>query len=301
VPHDPFDADAVQRALGVPVRAVPYVPPKVYHLPNWGKLTDAERVATLRRIVLSYGRDPRIVETTIDVLRRAGVQPREYERQCAAILAFVQTMYYANESMERLQSPVYTLDKQMGDCDDTSLLLASMLESVRLPWRFVLSGVEKATKRKVRWIEGTPLPSGVAFSHIYVMCGFPPFNPTEWRFAESTLKGAPLGWDVVGAAEGETAALARASAGAGGPSSNAFPEMGSAFGLIPFFGANGAAAAAGGSIVASQIATGQHRNSTIHWPSVGMAVVVGTATVVVSQLLLDIIRAWRDRSPARGS
>jgi hypothetical protein len=48
-----------------------------------------------------------------------------------------------------------------------------------------------------RWIEGTRLKP-LDFSHIYVVVGFPPFHPQRWVFAEPTLKGIPLGWDVVG-------------------------------------------------------------------------------------------------------
>ena len=35
------------------------------------------------------------------------------------------------------------------------------------------------------------------FSHIYVVLGWPPFKPQAWASAETTISGAPLGYDVV--------------------------------------------------------------------------------------------------------
>lgn len=42
--------------------------------------------------------------------------------------------------VETLQSPEITLATQMGDCDDQTTLLASMLESIGYPTRFVVAG-----------------------------------------------------------------------------------------------------------------------------------------------------------------
>tara|TARA_Y100000034_G_C6897183_1_gene413925 strand:+ start:142 stop:978 length:837 start_codon:yes stop_codon:yes gene_type:complete len=183
---------------GLQAKKVRLKGPKTYHIPSWKWQSDPRRVAALRKIVLEYGRDPRVATTAVGALKAAKVEPREYKKQAAALLAFVQhNIYYVNEPGERLQSPEYTLRVGYGDCDDVSILLASLYESVRLPWRFVLSGTHKASGKTVRWVEGTTVPNGVKWAHIYVTVGRPTFRPTRWSFAEPSLKGAPLGWDVV--------------------------------------------------------------------------------------------------------
>lgn len=87
-------------------------------------------------------------------------------------------------------------DCTVSNCDDAALLLCSLFESIRLPWKLVLSG-RSNDGRKVRYIEGDHVPRNAAWSHIYCMVGTPPFAPSEWWFAEPTIEGVPLGWDVI--------------------------------------------------------------------------------------------------------
>jgi len=185
---------------GIPVERVDLRGPDVYHMPSWKTMSDPQRIKVLRGIVLEYGRDPRVAEVANRVLTQAGVPARDYKRQAAVLLDWVQrNVAYRNEPGERLQSPEYTLRQRFGDCDDLAILLASLYETVRLPWRMVLSGTHKRTRQTVRWVEGTPFPEGVDWAHIYVCVGRPTFRPTRWSFAEPSLKGAKLGWDVVAA------------------------------------------------------------------------------------------------------
>lgn len=87
-------------------------------------------------------------------------------------------------------------DVTVSNCDDLAICLATLGESVRLPWRFVISG--RSTKgERVRYVEGTgPVPRDVVWSHIYLCVGWPPFQPSKWTFAEPTLD-VPLGWDTI--------------------------------------------------------------------------------------------------------
>lgn len=168
---------------------------KVYHLPTWKNQDDPTRIAALREIALKGGKDPRIAKLAVDICKAAKIPPRQYKQQAEAMLAWVQgSIYYANESGERLQDPLVTLDVGHGDCDDMAILLAALYESMRLPWRYVLSG--KRGNEMVRWIEGTP-KKRASWSHIYVVVGWPPYVPKQWAYAEPTLQGVPLGWDVV--------------------------------------------------------------------------------------------------------
>ncbi len=170
--------------------------PKVWHLPDWNNSDDNARISVLREIAERSGVDPRFATLAINICKEAGVEPRDYKGQARSILKWVQqTIYYINEPAERLQDPIYTLKVGYGDCDDMAILLATLYESIRLEWRYVLSG--KVNGKLDRWIEGTPIKKGGTWSHIYLLVGYPPFKPHKWVFAEPTLRGVELGWDII--------------------------------------------------------------------------------------------------------
>jgi len=173
--------------------------PKVYQLDGWRAMTDPERVALIARIGDQAGLDPRLATLAVDIFRAAGVQPRDYVGQAAALLAWVQeNIYYVNEPDERLQDPEYTLRVRYGDCDDMAILLYALLRSVRLPVRPVISGRDGKGKLH-RYHHGDPsIRKGVSWAHIYLQVGLDPYGGASWVYAEPTLR-VPLGWDVVSA------------------------------------------------------------------------------------------------------
>ena len=186
--------------IGAKVNPVDLPRPKTYLIEGWGSMGDAKRLKVIREVALRRGRDPRIATLVIQIIREAGCQPREYEKQAAALLKWVQNpknIYYVNEPGERLQDPLYTLKVKYGDCDDMALLLCCFFESIKLEWKLVISGRNKKTRQKVRHVEGHYLDPNAAWSHIYCAVGTPPFNPKKWYYCEPTLQGVPLGWDVV--------------------------------------------------------------------------------------------------------
>ena len=171
---------------------------EVHHLPDWKGYDDPKRLEVIRKIALMRGRDPRIASLAVSIIRKAKVKPREYKKQAAALLKWVQNpknVYYVNEPGERLQDPIFTIKQGWGDCDDQVLVLCALFESVRLPWRLVIAGT--CNGQKTRYIEGFEYPQGCKWSHIYCMVGVPPFHPKEWYYCETTIQSAPLGWDVV--------------------------------------------------------------------------------------------------------
>ena len=173
---------------------------KVHHLPDWSGYDDPKKLAVIRSISEQRGRDPRIRKLAAKIIRKSGAKPREYQKQAAALLKWVQNpknIYYLNEPGEQLQDPIYTIKQGFGDCDDQALVLCAFFEACRLPWKLVVSGRTRDTKKKVRHIEKGPYRPNTAWSHIYCMVGTPAFNPRRWFFCEPTLQGVPLGWDVV--------------------------------------------------------------------------------------------------------
>lgn len=245
--------------------------PTTYHLPDWDGYKDPKKLALLRQIVLQYGRDPRIAQLAVKICQKAGAKPREYRKQAQALLAWVQhNIYYVNEPGERLQSPLYTLKSGLGDCDDLAILLCSLFECVRLPWKMVITANTRGGI--VRYIEGDPNYRKLPYSHIYCMVGNKPFTPTAWEFCEPTMQ-VPLGWDIVKAQHDPNAR-------------KYLPELGALdYGVSAKSGAVGAAVA--GSIT-DKIAQQGIGKFTLN---VGLAVLVGSITVAGTEILMDYLRA----------
>lgn len=109
------------------------------------------------------------------------VPGRDYPALCAALQAFVKThITYVPDvrGVETVQTPDYTLRNGVGDCDDQSVLLASLLEAVGQPARF----------RAVGFRPGQ-------LSHVYVQCR--PGSKGPWLGAE-TIIDRPFGWNPPG-------------------------------------------------------------------------------------------------------
>lgn len=90
----------------------------------------AEEAAFLRKMVDQYSGDVRLRELTLSVIFPA-CRPKDEPAQAIAIGKYVQdrTMY-VHEGAETFQRPQTTLRLRAGDCDDYSLLIASMLGTV---------------------------------------------------------------------------------------------------------------------------------------------------------------------------
>lgn len=78
-------------------------------------------------------------------------------------------------NVDTLQSPRTTLDLLQGDCDDKSLLLASLLESLGYATRFAVSATS---------------PRG-SYNHVYVEAFVPRVG--RWVPLESSIAGFPFG------------------------------------------------------------------------------------------------------------
>ena len=107
---------------------------EVHHLPDWKGYEDPKRLAIIRHIAMMRGRDPRIASLAVDIIKKAKAKPRQYKKQAAALLKWVQdpkNIYYVNEPGERLQDPIFTIKQGWGDCDDQVMVLCALFESIR--------------------------------------------------------------------------------------------------------------------------------------------------------------------------
>lgn len=297
---------------GLPARATSIAEhgaTKVHHLPDWSGYDDPKKLEVIRYIAQQRGRDPRIAKLAVDIIRKAGVKPRDYRGQAASLLKWVQDpkhVYYVNEPGERLQDPIYTIRNGFGDCDDQVMVLCALFESVRLPWRLVISGRHNDTKKKVRFIEGDTYPANVSWAHIYCIVGDHSFQPRKWYFCEATVNGVPLGWDVIA---GDPSYIPEMDKARPGPpeivrlKSKAAAEAAHAQAKAPKTKQGegyGDVASSISSAVAEEV-DDQRTAQQSKLVSMLSAVAIGVSVSVTTQLTLDWIRGqgmWQARGPA---
>lgn len=103
--------------------------------------------ATLKvmsKLVKTYKSQQPIRELAL-FLRR-DVRPKDYVGELKKIHAFVRDeISYVKDihGIETIHTPIQTLRLKAGDCDDKSTLVASLLESIGHPTRFVAVGFRK--------------------------------------------------------------------------------------------------------------------------------------------------------------
>src|SRR5262245_1689608 len=106
----------------------------------------------MRQLAKKWRMNPELRKLAENIV--AGVPEKDFAGEARALFYFVRdTIRYtqdANES-EILKAPDVLIETGQGDCDDKSLLLAALLESLGHPARFVAVGFEPED-----------------FSHVYV-------------------------------------------------------------------------------------------------------------------------------------
>jgi transglutaminase-like putative cysteine protease len=100
-----------------------------------------QTLAAMRHLVEQGKKDLNIRQSATQIVFLTPEKNQFAEAE--AIFNFVRdSIRYVRDinGVETLQSPVITLQTQMGDCDDQTTLLASMLEAVGYATRFVVAG-----------------------------------------------------------------------------------------------------------------------------------------------------------------
>lgn len=110
--------------------------------PQSGKLTwnevdiktPAQQRQLLWNFVDKYTGDPRVIDFASWLIRKYKVAGRDETGLARAIQVYSQDyVKYFREKPERFASPMRTVKWGIGDCDDKSILIASVLRSFRIP------------------------------------------------------------------------------------------------------------------------------------------------------------------------
>lgn len=102
-----------------------------------------ETLKLMSRIVKQFKTDRQVRECALSLVR--DIPQKKWLREVAAILRFVQTrIRYVKDvnGVETIHTPPEIFRLMQGDCDDKSVLLACLLESIGHPTRFIAVGFE---------------------------------------------------------------------------------------------------------------------------------------------------------------
>lgn len=100
----------------------------------------------MSRFVNQYKTNPQIFELARRIVQR--VRGESWPEEARAMLNFVRAhIRYTKDihGVETVQSPVQTLRLKTGDCDDLSVLLATLLASIGHPTKFVAVGFNRGS------------------------------------------------------------------------------------------------------------------------------------------------------------
>ena len=132
------------------------------------------------RLIKEGREDPRIYEISREVISQSGTTFGYDIDELEAIYQFVQgRVRYVRDPYGRdtYQGAVDTLDKfKTGDCEDSTILIASMLLTVGYPVALKLASI-----------------GGELWDHIYSLAGVPPKEPEKWVAMDATLINGRLG------------------------------------------------------------------------------------------------------------
>ncbi len=118
-----------------------------------------EELLYLRSVVAHWREAPEIRNLALEILKTAAIESRDKKSQALAIGSWVQTnIYYVHELPERFQTPRETLRLRAGDCDDSSVLIGALLESVGIPSMLIAMNLDGSW---AHIFPAAPLPTGL--------------------------------------------------------------------------------------------------------------------------------------------
>lgn len=138
-----------------------------------GREGTRKTLVLMRRLVREGKKSPRVRQTAVELTRN--LRQKDWRGEVVALHNFVRDrIRYVRDikGVETLHTPDRVLENEQGDCDDKSLLLAALLESIGHPTRFIAVGFQPGK-----------------FSHVLVETKI----GDKWIALETT-ENVPAGW-----------------------------------------------------------------------------------------------------------
>ncbi|MFD6432300.1 transglutaminase domain-containing protein [Streptomyces venezuelae] len=148
-----------------------------YRVPT-GPAGTARTVGHIRSLILRGGKDMAVRRQAVRLLKARGVRPKDYLGEIEALFAWVRrTVRYTRDPyrVELLHSARRMLQLRAGDCDDMTILLGALLQSVGHQVRIVLVGPDAARPG--------------LFTHVYPEAEY----RGRWIALDATMPH-PMGW-----------------------------------------------------------------------------------------------------------
>ena len=100
-----------------------------------------EQLRLLRSFIEDYRQAPSVRDLAVELARQC--EPRDKKAQALAVANWVkENIYYVHELPERFQTPIVTLEKRAGDCDDHTALIGAMIESIGIKCAMVVMNID---------------------------------------------------------------------------------------------------------------------------------------------------------------
>lgn len=150
-------------------------PPSALSEISSGKDGVIQTLSIMAGQVQLYKSNPHIRDLAVKILGPINGNQKDYVGQIRSLFEFVQcAIGYVRDirGVETIQSPLYTLQIGSGDCDDKSVLLATLIECIGFPTRFLAMGFKPNT-------------------YCHVICEV--FLSGEWISLDAT-ENKPMGW-----------------------------------------------------------------------------------------------------------
>lgn len=154
--------------------------PKVHlgYIPK-GYLGTRKTLQHIKALIRQGAKDFYVRQKAIDILFSKAVPPKDYLGEIKALFEWVQRhIRYTKDPfrVEMLHSARRLLELRAGDCDDMTILLGAMIESIGHPVRLVLTGPNPNQPR--------------LFTHIYLQAN----HRGRWISLDATML-YPMGWE----------------------------------------------------------------------------------------------------------
>lgn len=129
-----------------------------------------QTLRVMRNLVNAHKTDPAMIQRAVSIVWT--VPQKDELAEVAAVFEFVRdSIRYVRDvaGVETLCSPDKTLERRVGDCDDQATLLATLLEAVGYPTRFVVAAYSHPRELEHvylqvfadgQWIDADPTESG---------------------------------------------------------------------------------------------------------------------------------------------
>jgi hypothetical protein len=143
-----------------------------------GYLGTRKTLVHIQELIRQGAKDFYVRQKAIDILLRKKVRSKDYLGEISALFEWVQrNVRYTKDPfrVEVLHTARRLLELRAGDCDDMTILLAAMLESIGHPTRLVIIGPDPGRPR--------------LFSHIYLEA----YHKGNWIPLDATMP-FPMGW-----------------------------------------------------------------------------------------------------------